>query len=73
MTKDGGRGEMINLRASKKQKRLIDRAAELLGRTRSDFMLDTACREAKTVLLDGRYFGLSLMRSDASQRCSTSL
>jgi len=59
MTKDGGRGEMINLRASKKQKRLIDRAAELLGRTRSDFMLDTACREAKTVLLDGRYFGLS--------------
>lgn len=59
MTKEGGRGEMINLRASQKQKRLIDRAAELLGRTRSDFMLDTACREAETVLLDGRYFGLS--------------
>ncbi|MDC8451228.1 MAG: DUF1778 domain-containing protein [Nitrospira sp.] len=50
---------MINLRASQKQKRLIDRAAELLGRTRSDFMLETACREAETVLLDGRYFGLS--------------
>lgn len=59
MTKEGGRGEMINLRASQKQKRLIDRAAELLGRSRSDFMLDTACREAETVLLDGRYFGLS--------------
>lgn len=50
---------MINLRATQKQKRLIDRAAEVLGRTRSDFMLDTACREAETVLLDGRYFGLS--------------
>ncbi len=59
MTKEGGRGEMINLRASQKQKLLIDRAAELLGRTRSDFMLESACREAETVLLDGRYFGLS--------------
>ena len=59
MTKEGGRGETINLRASQKQKLLIDRAAELLGRTRSDFMLETACREAETVLLDGRYFGLS--------------
>ncbi|MDH4252669.1 MAG: DUF1778 domain-containing protein, partial [Nitrospira sp.] len=59
MTKEGGRGEMINLRASQKQKLLIDRAAELLGRTRSDFMLETACRKAETVLLDGRYFGLS--------------
>ena len=59
-TKDGaGRGETINLRASRKQKVLIDRAAEVLGRTRSDFMLDTACREAESVLLDQRYFALS--------------
>ena len=58
--KKSGRGEMISLRASKKQKLLIDRAAELLGRTRSDFMLDTACREAEMVLLlDGRHFGLT--------------
>lgn len=59
MTRGAGRGETINLRASQKQKMLIDRAAELLGRTRSDFMLETACREAETVLLDCRYFGLS--------------
>jgi len=59
MTKEGGRREMINLHASQKQKLLIDRAAELLGRTRSDFMLETACREAKMLLLDGRYFRLS--------------
>jgi uncharacterized protein (DUF1778 family) len=55
----GERGETINLRASQRQKHLIDRAAEALGRTRSDFMLDTACREAESVLLDRRYFSLS--------------
>ena len=54
-----GRGETINLRATRKQKRLIDRAAEALGRSRSDFMLDIACREAESVLLDRRYFVLS--------------
>ena len=53
------RGETINLRASQRQKVLIDRAAEALGRSRSDFMLDTACREAESVLLDQRYFSLS--------------
>lgn len=54
-----GREETINLRASLKQKALIDRAAQALGRTRSDFMLETACREAEMVLLDRRYFALS--------------
>jgi uncharacterized protein (DUF1778 family) len=47
------------LRASRKQKALIDQAAEALGRSRSDFMLDTACREAEAILLDRRYFVLS--------------
>ena len=54
-----GRGETINLRASRQQKTLIDQAAAALGRSRSDFMLDTACREAEAVLLDRRYFVLS--------------
>ena len=53
------RGETINLRASQRQKLLIDRAAQALGRSRSDFMLDTACREAESILLDRRYFFLS--------------
>lgn len=65
-TNDAGlRGETINLRASRKQKTLIDRAAEALGRSRSEFMLETACREAESVLLDRRYFALS---EDAFQR-----
>jgi uncharacterized protein (DUF1778 family) len=46
----------INLRASSKQRALIDRAAEALGKNRSDFMLEAACREAGTVLLDRRFF-----------------
>jgi uncharacterized protein (DUF1778 family) len=67
-TKDeAGRGETIHLRASRKQKALIDRAAGVLGRTRSDFMLDTVCREAESVLLDRRYFALS---EDAFKRFS---
>lgn len=53
------RGNNINLRVTQAQKALIDRAAEALGRNRSDFMLETACREAEAVLLDRRYFNLS--------------
>ena len=48
----------INLRASRQQRTLIDRAAEALGKSRSDFMLDVARREAESVLLDQRYFAL---------------
>ena len=52
------RGKNINLRVSREQKSLIDRAAQALGRNRSDFMLEIACREAESVLLDRRYFTL---------------
>lgn len=57
--KPKARGETINLRATHRQKSLIDRAAEALGRSRSDFMLDAACRQAEEALLDRRYFVLS--------------
>lgn len=53
------RAENINLRVTRNQKTLIDRAATALGRNRSDFMLDAACQEAESVLLDRRYFVLS--------------
>jgi uncharacterized protein (DUF1778 family) len=52
------RAENINLRVSRRQKALIDSAADALGRNRSDFMLDVVCREAESVLLDRRYFNL---------------
>jgi uncharacterized protein (DUF1778 family) len=46
----------INLRANRRQRALIDRAAEAVGTNRSDFMLEAACREADAVLLDRRLF-----------------
>jgi len=48
----------ISIRAKARQRDLIDQAAQRLGRTRSDFMLETACREAEDVLLDQTYFPL---------------
>ena len=65
-----GRGETINIRASRRQKALIDQAAAALGRNRSDFMLDTVCREAESILLDRRYFVLS---DEAFERFTTML
>src|ERR1035441_10926974 len=55
---DKPRSQNINLRVTRSQKALIDRAATALRRNRSDFMLETACREAEAVLLDRRYFSL---------------
>ena len=48
--------ETINLRASADQKALIDRAASLLGKSRTDFMLDSARETAEDTLLDQRLF-----------------
>jgi uncharacterized protein (DUF1778 family) len=49
---------MINLRADGRKRALIDRAAEAIGKNRSEFMLDAACREATAVLLDRTFFHL---------------
>ena len=48
----------INIRAKARQRDLIDRAAEHLGRSRSDFMVEASCREAENVLLDRAYFAV---------------
>lgn len=50
----------LNIRARRAQRDLIDEAAELLGTSRSDFMLQAACRSAEEVLLDKRVFSLSV-------------
>jgi uncharacterized protein (DUF1778 family) len=46
----------INIRAKARQRDLIDQAAERLGRSRSDFMLEASCRQAEDVLLDQAFF-----------------
>ena len=48
----------INLRAREAQKKLIDRAAQVQGRNRSEFMLEAACEKAQQVLLDQSFFPL---------------
>ncbi|MEY2700351.1 MAG: hypothetical protein RIQ52_1106, partial [Pseudomonadota bacterium] len=52
------RDAAINLRALPQQRDLIDQAASLLGKNRSDFMLEAACDKAQSVLLDQVFFSL---------------
>lgn len=56
------RDAAINLRALPEQRDLIDRAAHLLGKNRSDFMLEAACDKAQAVLLEQVYFSLDADR-----------
>ncbi len=60
----------INIRAKAKQRDLIDQAAQRLGRSRSDFILDAARREAADVLLNQTYFSVD---ADAFKKFSTLL
>ena len=52
------RDAAINLRALPEQRDLIDHAATLLGKNRSDFMLEAACDKARSVVLDQVFFSL---------------
>ncbi|MCC5650066.1 DUF1778 domain-containing protein [Nostoc sp. XA013] len=53
-----GRDQVINIRVQQTQRDLIDHAATILGKTRSDFMLEVACREAQNVICDNTFFAL---------------
>ena len=66
----------IHLRARAYDRELIDRAAELLGSNRSQFMLSSALKEAKNVIMDQSAFHvdnqtfnkiLDLFDTDATQ------
>ncbi len=65
MARPATRTAPINLRAMESQRSLIDRAATLLGKNRSDFMLETACREAENILLDQQLFVLNKVDFDS--------
>jgi uncharacterized protein (DUF1778 family) len=54
------RDAAINLRALPEQRDLIDHAAHLLGKNRSDFMLEAACEKAQAVMLDQVFFNLDV-------------
>lgn len=55
----------INLRIDASTRQLIDDAANALGKTRTEFMIETARRQAVDVLLDQRLFSLDADQFDA--------
>ncbi|KAF2990852.1 hypothetical protein MJC1_01950 [Methylocystis sp. MJC1] len=58
----------INLRIEANTRQLIDEAAAVLGKTRTEFMIESARRQAIDVLLDQRLFALDPDRYDAFMR-----
>lgn len=52
----------INLRAKAPQRSLIDQAARVAGKSRTDFMLEAACEKAQQVLLEQTLFALDAER-----------
>jgi uncharacterized protein (DUF1778 family) len=51
--------DSLNLRIKPELRGLIDRAAELSGKNRTDFVLDAARRAAEDALLDRMVFSVS--------------
>lgn len=58
----------INLRIETRTRRLIDKAAALVGKTRTEFMIESARHAAVDVLLDQRLFALDPAAHDAFVR-----
>jgi uncharacterized protein (DUF1778 family) len=56
--REEGRSATISLRIPPQRRDLIDRAAKATGKTRTDFILDSAARAAEDALLDRRLFCL---------------
>ncbi len=68
-TKRKGRREaVINVRLTRVLRDLIDTAAAALGKTRSEFMLESARNHALDVVLDQRLFALEPEQYDAFLR-----
>ena len=55
----------VNLRVRTETRALIDRAAQMQGRTRSDFMIDAARRAAEDAILDQTVISVSREKYDA--------
>lgn len=72
--------DSLNLRIKPELRGLIDRAAELAGKNRTDFVLDAARRAAEDALLDRTVFSVSpkayaefLKRLDATPKSNERL
>jgi uncharacterized protein (DUF1778 family) len=74
-TRRAGKRETLNIRIKPEERGLIDRAARLQGKNRTDFVLDAARRAAEEALFDRALLLVSaeaytafLKRLDASPR-----
>jgi uncharacterized protein (DUF1778 family) len=65
---DAGTSATVNLRIPEQTRELIDTAAAALGKSRTEFMLDSARRHAIDVLLDQRLFVLDEAQHEAFMR-----
>lgn len=64
--KDSNRREaVVNLRMSKLVRDLIDNAAAVLGKTRTDFIVESSRKHAIDVLLDQRLFTMTAEQYDS--------
>jgi len=63
-----GRTSTINLRVPKATRELIDSAAAALGKSRTEFMLESSRQHAIDVLLDQRLFALGDEEYEALER-----
>lgn len=53
------RGVTLSVSTDAPRRALIDRAASAVGKSRSAFVLEAACKEAEAVLSNGRFFVLN--------------
>ena len=53
------RRDTLNLRIKAEERGLIDRAAAITGKTRTDFVLEAACHAAEEALLDRTVLAVS--------------
>ena len=57
--REATRRQALNIRVKPEVRELIDRAAELAGKNRTDFVLDAARRAAEDTLLDRTVFAMN--------------
>lgn len=58
------RSDNINIRVTPEMLGVIDRAAHVFGKTRTDFILDTVRKAAEDALLDQRLFVMDAVEWD---------
>ena len=57
--RESGKRDTLNLRIKPEVRGLIDRAAELVGKNRTDFVLDAARRAAEDALMERTVFAFN--------------